>query len=127
MNKQTFKIVENSQKFMPCNIEAEQAVIGSILVSNDIFDEVSPILDAQKFFDPFDLCCAYLSKSNVLCPSPEKLSFILKHPVSTIIIGSGKLSKYLKIEVNDFFLGPRSLEILLNHSLKLLFSTSFTR
>ena len=52
MNKQTFKIVENSQKFMPCNIEAEQAVIGSILVSNDIFDEVSPILDAQKFFDP---------------------------------------------------------------------------
>ena len=52
MNKQTFKIVENSQKQMPCNIEAEQAVIGSILVSNDIYDEISPIIDAQKFFDP---------------------------------------------------------------------------
>ncbi len=52
MTKQNFKIVENSQKQMPCNIEAEQAVIGSILVSNDIYDEISPIIDAQKFFDP---------------------------------------------------------------------------
>jgi len=52
MNKQPFKIVENTQKQMPCNIEAEQAVIGSILVSNNIFDEVSLIIDSQKFFDP---------------------------------------------------------------------------
>ena len=52
MNKQPFKIIENSQKQMPCNIEAEQAVIGSILVSNNIYDEISPIVDSQKFFDP---------------------------------------------------------------------------
>ena len=52
MVQKPFKIVENSQKQMPCNIEAEQAVIGSILVSNEIFDEITPILDAQKFFDP---------------------------------------------------------------------------
>ena len=52
MAQQPFKIVENSQKQMPCNIEAEQAVIASILVSNEIYDEISPILDAQKFFDP---------------------------------------------------------------------------
>ena len=38
---QPFKIIENSQKQMPCNIEAEQAVIGSILVLNDIYDEIS--------------------------------------------------------------------------------------
>mgnify|MGYP001341143715 FL=1 len=52
MANQPLKIVENSQKQMPCNIEAEQAVIGSILVSNDIYDEISPIIDSQKFFDP---------------------------------------------------------------------------
>ena len=52
MTTQQFKIVENAQKQMPCNIEAEQAVIGSILVSNDIYDEISPIIDSQKFFDP---------------------------------------------------------------------------
>ena len=50
--KKPFKIVENTQKQMPCNIEAEQAVIGSILVTNDIYDEISPIIDSQKFFDP---------------------------------------------------------------------------
>ena len=47
-----FKIIGNNQKTMPCNIEAEQAVIGSILVSNDIYDEVSQIIDANKFYDP---------------------------------------------------------------------------
>ena len=52
MTKQTFRIIQNSQKSMPCNIEAEQAVIGSILTSNDIYDEISQILDKQKFFDP---------------------------------------------------------------------------
>ena len=52
MPQQPFKIVENSLKKMPCNIEAEQAVIGSVLVSNDIYDEISLLLDSQKFFDP---------------------------------------------------------------------------
>jgi len=46
------KIVETSGKQMPCNIEAEQAVIGSILVSNEIYDEVSIVIDSKKFFDP---------------------------------------------------------------------------
>ena len=52
MTQQPFKIIENQQKQMPCNIEAEKAVIGSILVSNDIYDEITPIIDSQKFFDP---------------------------------------------------------------------------
>ncbi len=52
MSSKPFKIVQNPQKEMPCNIEAEQALIGSILVSNDIYDEVSTIIDSNKFFDP---------------------------------------------------------------------------
>ena len=52
MPQQPFKIIDNSEKKMPCNIEAEQAVIGSILVSNDIYDEISPLVDSNKFFDP---------------------------------------------------------------------------
>ena len=55
MSQQPFKIVENSQKQLPSNIEAEQAVIASILVSNDIYDEISPILNPQKFFDPIHI------------------------------------------------------------------------
>ncbi len=52
MAQQPLKIVKSSENQMPCNIEAEQAVIGSILVSNEIFDEITPILDSQKFYDP---------------------------------------------------------------------------
>jgi len=46
------KIIQNTQRQMPSNIEAEQALIGSILVSNDIYDEITPIIDSNKFFDP---------------------------------------------------------------------------
>tara|TARA_B100000686_G_scaffold247660_1_gene257347 strand:+ start:4092 stop:5522 length:1431 start_codon:yes stop_codon:yes gene_type:complete len=52
MVSQSLKVVKSFPKQMPCNIEAEQAVIGSILVSNDIYDEVSTFVDSQKFFDP---------------------------------------------------------------------------
>ena len=37
---------------MPNNIEAEQSVIGSILFSNEIFDEISTIINSKKFYDP---------------------------------------------------------------------------
>jgi len=49
---QPLKAVQDSQKKMPCNIEAEQALIGSILVSNDIYDEITLIVNSKKFFDP---------------------------------------------------------------------------
>jgi len=52
MTQQPLKVIENSRKQMPCNIEAEQAVIASILVSNEIYDEISLIIDSKKFFDP---------------------------------------------------------------------------
>ncbi len=45
-------IVKNQFKELPNNIEAEQAVIGSILVSNDIFDEISTLISSINFYDP---------------------------------------------------------------------------
>jgi len=52
MTSQPIKIFQNLEKKMPCNIEAEQTVIGSILVLNEIYDEINSIIDSQKFFDP---------------------------------------------------------------------------
>ena len=52
MSSNTFNVVKNQIKELPNNIESEQAVIGSILVSNDIFDEISIIIDNKKFYDP---------------------------------------------------------------------------
>ena len=45
-------LVKDQFKELPNNIEAEQAVIGSILVSNDIFDEINTIVSNINFFDP---------------------------------------------------------------------------
>jgi replicative DNA helicase len=45
-------LVKDQFKELPNNIEAEQAVIGSILVSNDIFDEISTIISSVNFYDP---------------------------------------------------------------------------
>ena len=39
-------------KKQPSNLEAEQALIGSILVNNDIIDEVSTIINGASFYDP---------------------------------------------------------------------------
>ena len=45
-------IVKDKFKELPNNVEAEQAVIGSILVTNEIFDEISTIISGNNFFDP---------------------------------------------------------------------------
>ena len=36
----------------PSNLEAEQALLGSILINNDIIDEVSSFVDSEVFYDP---------------------------------------------------------------------------
>ncbi len=45
-------LVKSNFNELPNNIEAEQAILGSILVSNEIFDDVSPILNSKNFYDP---------------------------------------------------------------------------
>ncbi len=45
-------LVKNNFKELPNNIEAEQAIIGSILVTNEIFDEISSIISNINFYDP---------------------------------------------------------------------------
>jgi len=50
--EKNLNIVKDNFKELPNNIEAEQAVIGSILVTNEIFDEISVIISNINFFDP---------------------------------------------------------------------------
>ena len=50
--EKSFKVLKDNFKELPNNIEAEQAVIGSILVSNEIFDEINLILSSNNFYDP---------------------------------------------------------------------------
>ena len=45
-------LVKDNFKELPNNIEAEQAVLGSILVSNEIFDEINTLISHKNFYDP---------------------------------------------------------------------------
>ena len=45
-------IVPDQINELPNNIEAEQSVIGSILITNEIFDDVNNYLVSKNFYDP---------------------------------------------------------------------------
>ncbi len=45
-------LVKTKYEELPNNIEAEQSVLGSLLVSNEIYDEISPYIKSNNFFDP---------------------------------------------------------------------------
>ena len=49
---QPFNILKNVSEELPNNIEAEQSVIGSILLNNEIFDDVNLVISSKNFFDP---------------------------------------------------------------------------
>ena len=52
MISEKLNVVKNNFEELPNNIEAEQSVIGTILVSNEIFDEINTIISNKNFYDP---------------------------------------------------------------------------
>tara|TARA_Y100000590_G_scaffold372072_1_gene434903 strand:- start:206 stop:1624 length:1419 start_codon:yes stop_codon:yes gene_type:complete len=51
MNK-NLSLVKNAHEELPNNIEAEQSVLGSILLQNEIFDEINTLVTSANFYDP---------------------------------------------------------------------------
>ena len=49
---QSLNLVKSKLDELPNNIEAEQSVIGSILLTNEIFDEISILISSKNFYDP---------------------------------------------------------------------------
>ena len=50
--KKNLSLVKNNFDELPNNIEAEQSVLGSILLQNEIFDEISTLITSINFYDP---------------------------------------------------------------------------
>ena len=50
----------NQERKLPSNIDAEQALIGSVLVNNDIIDEVASIINFNEFYDPVHLSLIHI-------------------------------------------------------------------
>ena len=58
---------------MPHSIEAEQQLLGAILVENDTYDRIAAIIGAQHFYDPvhariFEIASARITKNNLASP-----------------------------------------------------------
>ena len=52
MEKVKISLKQAGEIKLPSNLEAEQALIGSVMVNNDIIDEISNIINSNKLFDP---------------------------------------------------------------------------
>ena len=52
MLNKNLNVVKDNFDELPNNIEAEQSVIGTLLVSNEIFDEINIIVSSKNFYDP---------------------------------------------------------------------------
>ena len=66
---------------MPCNIEAEQAILGTLLVNNEVFDGISNILFSDHFFDPlhariFEIIAQKIQKNSLASPITIKPYFL---------------------------------------------------
>ena len=75
------KLTDNNlNKKQPSNLEAEQALLGSILVNNDIIDEISNIITEKDFYDPlhskiYSLIVSLHNKGMIANPITLKNSF----------------------------------------------------
>lgn len=69
---------EHSENFasfesQPHSIEAEQQLLGAILINNDVYDRVAGIVRAEHFFDPvhariFEVAAARIAKNQLASP-----------------------------------------------------------
>ena len=66
---------------IPSNIEAEQHLLGSVLVNNDIIDEIANIINSGKFYDPIHIKIYEVVEnlnSKGMIANPITLKIILK-------------------------------------------------
>jgi replicative DNA helicase len=83
---------------IPANIEVEQAVLGTILMSNAVYDAVAPVLDAEHFYDPlhrriYGLIGKMISSGQSVSPITLR-SFL---PADEVISGDITVAKYLAL------------------------------
>ena len=65
---------------IPQNIDAEQALLGALLVNNEIFDKINHILKHEHFYDPvhqriYEICAEKISRNSLASPVTLKTYF----------------------------------------------------
>ncbi len=98
-------ILENID-YLPHNVEAEQALLGTILVNNEVYEAVSPIVQYEHFFDPvhariFEIISQKIQKNALASPVTIKTYFHddpalaeLGGPTYLVKLASSAISNY---------------------------------
>ena len=66
--------------YLPHNVEAEQGLIGALLVNNEVYDKISQLLHSQHFFDPvhqriYEVAIEKISRNSLASPVTLKTHF----------------------------------------------------
>jgi Replicative DNA helicase len=66
--------------YNPHNIDAEQALLGTLLINNDVFDNVNAVVQAEHFFDPvhariYEIITQKIQKNSLASPITIKPFF----------------------------------------------------
>ena len=76
----SFQLQNNTLKELPHNIEAEQGMLGAILLNNEIFFDISETINVDHFYEPvhkliFDVIGKMISKGQIAPPITLKSFF----------------------------------------------------
>ena len=79
----SFQLQNNTLKELPHNIEAEQGILGAILLNNEIFFDISETINVEHFYEPvhkliFDVIGKMISKGQIATPITLKVFLKLK-------------------------------------------------
>ncbi len=101
MNSNLVNLDVSKDNQIPKNIESEQTILGSILVNNEIFDEITNELDENYFYDPihqkiYKIITNLISKGLLANPVTIKNFFNSKEEL-TEIGGTDYLIKLTKV------------------------------
>jgi hypothetical protein len=92
--------IASPQRQAPFNLEAEQALLGAILVNNDAHDRVSSFLEAHHFYDPlhqqiFETLSKLIASGKQATPITLRTFFETSEPIdatTTVPVYLGKLA-----------------------------------
>lgn len=83
---------------MPHNIDAEQALLGAILLNNGVYERVSDIVVPADFFDPlhgdiYSTIAAVIKSGRVACPISLRARFESADPITPQLTVPGYLGR----------------------------------
>ena len=98
--------INTSKESAPHNIEAEQALLGALLVNNDVYDRIANIVNETHFFDPvhgkiFEVAATRIKNNSLASPVTLK-AFLEDDPGLNELGGSGYLVRLAGASISIF-------------------------